>query len=188
MRGLMVLMLALLSACTSQEPAISLPLLRLAPAAFATTMPLSLSQRLTVTPLPASRGETNSPAKNLDALLEINPDQVQLAGFALGQRILTVSWDGQSLTSSRHALLPKEVDEQRVLRDVQLVYWPLATIQAALPAGWALSEESGVRTLTQGPHTIITIRYHAEPRWAGQTELENTLEHYRLVIDSKETQ
>lgn len=184
----MVLMLALLSACANVAPAISVPALRLAPAAFSGAVPLSLSQRLTVTPLPAvSQDGISPPAKNLDALLEISPDQVQLAGFALGQRILTVSWDGQSLTSSRHALLPKEVDEQRVLRDVQLVYWPTAAIQAALPAGWKLSEEGSIRTLTLGQQTAITIRYHATPRWAGQAELENTLEHYRLVIDSKET-
>ncbi|STQ91337.1 DUF3261 domain-containing protein [Iodobacter fluviatilis] len=180
MRGLIVL-LALLGGCASEVPETRLPTLRLPPAAFAGSV--SLTQRLSVSALPAN----SSPPKTLDALLEISPEQVQLAGFALGQRILTVSWDGQSLTSSRHALLPKEVDEQRVLRDVQLVYWPLATIQAALPAGWTLSEEGGIRTLTQGQQTIITIRYHAEPRWTGQADIENTLEHYRLVIDSKET-
>ncbi|MFC7422177.1 DUF3261 domain-containing protein [Iodobacter arcticus] len=180
MRGL-IIMLALLGGCTSEAPETRLPALRLAPAAFAGSV--SLTQRLSVTPLPAN----SAAPKTLDALLEINPEQIQLAGFALGQRILTVSWDGQSLTSSRHALLPKEVDEQRVLRDVQLVYWPLAAVQAALPAGWTLSEEGNVRKLTLGQENAITIRYHATPRWAGQAELENTLEHYRLVIDSKET-
>lgn len=178
MRGL-ILLLALLGGCASEVT--RLPALRLAPAAFAGSV--SLTQRLSVTPLPAN----NSSPRTLDALLEISPEQVQLAGFALGQRILTVSWDGQSLTSSRHALLPKEVDEQRVLRDVQLVYWPLATAQAALPAGWALSEEGNTRTLAINQQSAITIRYHATPRWAGLAELENTLEHYRLVIDSKET-
>ncbi|AMC34395.1 DUF3261 domain-containing protein [Janthinobacterium sp. B9-8] len=179
MRGLIIL-LTLLGGCAS-APKMSLPALRLAPAAFAGSV--SLTQRLSVTPLPAN----SAVPKTLDALLEISPEQVQLAGFALGQRILTVSWDGQSLTSSRHALLPKEVDEQRVLRDVQLVYWPQAAIQAALPEGWTLSEEGNVRKLTLGQENAITIRYHATPHWAGKAELENTLEHYRLVIDSKET-
>ncbi|AZN36314.1 DUF3261 domain-containing protein [Iodobacter ciconiae] len=180
MRGLIAL-LALLGGCASEATKMNLPALHLAPAAFGGSV--TLTQRLSVTPLPAG----GALPKNLDALLEIDPEQVQLAGFALGQRILTISWNGQSLTSNRHALLPKEVDEQRVLRDVQLVYWPLAAVQAALPAGWVLSEEGNIRKLTLDQQNTITVRYHATPRWAGQAELENKLEHYRLVIDSKET-
>lgn len=176
-----IVLLALLAGCVSPAR-IELPALRLAPAAFAGSV--SLSQRLTVTPLP---GTAVADSKQLDALLEIDASGVQLAGFALGQRILTVSWDGTVLTSQRHPLLPAEVDEKRVLRDVQLVYWPAAVIQAALPAGWTLTETADRRSLLFNAQTMIEISYQSSPRWAGKAELCNTAEHYRLLIESKET-
>lgn len=180
MRKVMVL-LALLAGCASTPARIELPALRLAPADFAGSV--SLSQRLTVTTL---SGAATPVSKQLDALLEIDASGVQLAGFTLGQRILTVSWDGKTLTSQRHPLLPAEVDEKRVLRDVQLVYWPAAVIQAALPPGWTLTETTDRRSLLFNAQTMIEISYQTSPRQAGKAELSNTAEHYRLLIDSKE--
>ncbi|MDW5416446.1 DUF3261 domain-containing protein [Iodobacter sp. CM08] len=176
------LLLGLLSACSDKAERISLPALRLAPAAFAGSV--SLSQRLTVMPLPATEAQSS---KTLDALLEIDADQLQLAGFALGQRVLTLQWDGKILQSKRHPLLPAAVDEQRILRDVQLVYWPATAIQAALPPEWRLDDDDNSRTLSLGDQAMIRITYAAKPRWAGLADLHNTAEHYRLVIDSKET-
>lgn len=177
----LVLLLTLLIGCASIPGRIQLPELKLSPADFAGSV--SLSQRLTVSALPA----TSAPvSKQLDAQLEIDPARVQLAGFALGQRVLTISWDGAVLTSQRHPMLPAEIKEQRVLRDIQLVYWPAAAIQAALPPGWSLNETAGSRSLLFHADPLIHITYQSSPRWAGQAELRNIPEHYRLIIDSQE--
>lgn len=172
------LLLALLTGCTSRP--VRLPDLQLPPAAFAGE--ISLSQRLSVSALPGTRVNTQ-----LDAQLEIDPARVQLAGFALGQRILSLSWDGKALTSQRHPLLPAEIDEKRILRDIQLVYWPAAAIQAALPPGWTLTESPERRALLFNTQTMVEIIYQARPRQTGSAEFLNKAEHYRLMIESEET-
>ena len=126
----------------------------------------------------------DSPAQPLDALLEIDPQGLHLAGFALQQRILTLHWDGQKLESWRHPLLPDSVDAGKILRDIELVYWPVAAIQASLPAGWQLEEADGERHLSLGGEIQLLIRYHVDAAGQGQIELENRREGYRLQIES----
>jgi hypothetical protein len=171
----LVLLLVLLTGCSVRLPDLQLP-----PAAFGSE--ISLNQRLSVSALPGTTVNMQ-----LDAQLEIDPARVQLAGFALGQRILTLSWDGEAMTSQRHPLLPAEIDEKRILRDIQLVYWPAAAIQAALPPGWTITDAPDRRALLFNTQTMVEIIYQAGPRRAGQAEFLNKAEHYRLMIESKET-
>ncbi|MDN3576319.1 DUF3261 domain-containing protein [Chitinimonas viridis] len=185
MRRLIATAALLLAACASTpEPRSAMPALRLAPAAFGSSV--SLAQRLTLerveNRLPGKREET---PRVLEALLEIDPSTVQLAGIALGQRVLTLSWDGQDLQQNRHPKLPAEVDGGRVLRDVQLAYWPAESIRQALPAGWVLLDDQGLRQLQQDGVTALSVRYSANPRWAGDAVLENQREGYRLQIESR---
>ena len=168
----------LLAACAS-KPEVAVPApaplqLQLSPASFAATV--SLQQHLTV----LRDGATHE----LDAALEIDPAQVSLVAIALGQRVLTVQYDGKTLQSWRHLMLPAEVQAQNVLQDVQLSFWPLAAVSAALPAGWRITEENNQRTLYQHDVVVSTIRYSATPRWLGRVELNNQRYGYRLSIDS----
>ncbi|RBL65722.1 DUF3261 domain-containing protein, partial [Pseudomonas sp. MWU13-2625] len=129
MRRLPPLVFALLlAACQSAPPRSALPAISLPPASLGAE--LSLAQRLSAAPLDPRDG-TPSPA--LDVQLEIDGDRLQLAGLALGQRILRLSWDGKTLQSQRSPLLPASVDEARIVRDIQLAYWPLPALRAALP-------------------------------------------------------
>jgi len=177
----------LLAACASrpQLPPPTLPSLQLPPAALGTS--LSLTQRLTVTRAPsAAEAYMSMPTTHsLDVLLEIDSAAVHLAGFALGQRVLTLAWDGQTLESTRHPMLPAAVDAAKVLRDVQLVYWPAASVQAALPDGWTLEDAGTDRRLSHDGKLAATIHYETEPRWAGNARLDNRLEDYHLLIESK---
>ncbi len=179
-----LLLLLCLSACVNvpqAQPA--LPRLQLAPSAFGSNV--SLAQRLTLEKVSdQARLPRGGMPRSLDAQLEIDTETVQLAGFALGQRILTLSWNGNALTSQRHPLLPAEVEAETILRDVQLVYWPATSLNAALPAGWRVVDAARQRSLQFEGRPLLTITYQAEPRWAGRAELDNLLEGYRLTIDS----
>jgi len=173
----------LLSACAtapSQAPRASLPILQLSPRQFGGEV--SLVQRLTVERLDGQA----TPAHTLDAMLEINAEHLRLAGFALGTRILTLNWDGHTLQETRHPLLPTLVDSHRVLRDIELVYWPATALRQALPTGWSLEESASERDLTQNKQRVVTIHYSAEPRWRGSAVLENLSEGYRLRIESQD--
>jgi hypothetical protein len=170
---------ALLAACNSTPPAQPGRLnLRLAPAAIGTS--IALQQHLKV--------ERTGHTDDLDAALEIDADRVELVGLALGQRVLTLNYNGKELTSWRHALLPSQVRAEDVLEDLQLTLWPAEAIRAALPSDWRVEDDGLHRTLYQGDELVATVDYSGMPRWSGKTVLENRRYHYRLTVLSVATE
>lgn len=170
----------LIAACTAapQPPShTDLPLPKLAPSTFAGAV--NLVQRLTITRL-----DGVTPPRQVEALLEIDPLGLKLAGFALGQRVLMLEWDGRKIQIQRHPQLPEQVDATRILRDIQLAYWPVTALNAGLPSGWQVEEKMQTRVLTHDGHPQLRVRYSAAERWNGRVELENQAEGYRLVIES----
>lgn len=164
----------LLSACaTAPAPPPSLSL-RLAPADLNAVF--SVQQHLKV--------ERGGRTDELDAALEGDDQRLDLVGLAFGQRVLSIHYDGASLTEWRHAMLPSQVRADAVLQDLQLTLWPLASLTAALPAGWTVADEDLVRTLRFDGAVIATVRYSGMPRWSGTVVLENLRYHYRLTITS----
>ena len=181
----------MLAAC-AQAPAVQparllqMPALRLSPASLGANV--SLAQRLTVQELPDGAVQDLPRERSLEAQLEIETGELRLAAFAMNQRVLLLHWDGHNLEVKRHALLPAAVDAGRVLRDIQLVYWPLAAVQAALPPGWTVEDTGATqRRLLHEGEVEVQIAYAgpaSAPRWQGRAELDNRLERYRLAIDS----
>ena len=129
--------------------ALATPALRLLPSAL--PQPLSLEQRLTF--VHGNRRDT------VDAMVESDADGTRLVIHAQGQVALRLDWDGKDLHQQRAPWLPTALDGERVLTDLQLVYWPMAAISAALPAGWTLAEESGRRLLRKDDAVVATVEY-----------------------------
>ena len=179
MRPLILFAALLLSACQTLPPPAALPQLQLTPAAFGAE--LALAQRLTVTDAPDDPNGAVT-ERQLDTLLQVDARQLQLAGLAFGQRVLTLHWDGRELKVQRHPMLPAAVDPARVLRDIALVFAPLPALQAALPAGWTLDESRNERTLRQAGELRLTVRY-LDGR--ARVEIDNRAEHYQLRIESR---
>ncbi len=160
-------------------PLAHLPQPRLAPQAMGVA--INLEQRLTVERAPQGQPVAT---RHLDTLLEIDATSLRMAAFALGQRVLTLRWDGTHLTSQRHPMLPAEVDATYVLRDIEWMYAPLAPLRASLPPGWALHEVGRERTLSRASEPMLLIRHECASRWVGRSTLENRLEGYRLTLES----
>lgn len=183
MRWVMAMAATLLTvACATTAvvpPPLQLPQPRLAPHTMGLT--LSLAQRLTVERAPSDRPVAT---RSLDTLLEIDSSSLRLAAFALGQRVLTLSWDGSALTSERHPLLPAEVDAAYVLRDIQWMYAPQDVLRGVLPNGWELQDSGKERILSHDAKPILLIHYDSEPRASGRSRMENRLEGYTLTIES----
>lgn len=148
--------------------------LQLAPASLGTS--LSLQQHLTV----ERAGRTD----DIDTVLEIEPDHLDLVGLAFGQRVMSLHYDGKELKTWRHFMLPKEVQGEDVLQDVQLTLWPVAAIRAALPAGWELEENDMQRTLLLNHEVVTQIDYPDRKAWGGKVILTNLRYHYKLTIQS----
>ena len=116
--------------------------------------------------------------------MEIDSERVDLVGLVLGQRVLSLHYDGKTIQTWRHPILAEELRGEDVLEDLQLTLWPVEQIRLALPAGWRI-EENGLRlTLFADDVPVTVIQYSAEPRWSGNIELINLRYHYRLTIRS----
>jgi hypothetical protein len=148
--------------------------LKLAPSALGES--ISLQQHLTV--------ERNGRIDELEAVLEVDPRRLDLVGLVLGQRVLTLHYDGQMLSAWRHPLFPAVVRDEDILEDLQLILWPADALQQALPDGWRIEENGPRRTLLIGETPVTVIRYSGQRRWSGKVELSNLRYQYRLIIQS----
>ena len=169
---------SVLAGCASAPPKApasphATPQLRLAPALLGRT--LNLQQHLTL--------QAPGHDRQLDVLLEADARHVQMGVVAMGQVAARLDWDGTTLTEDKAAWWPQEVSGSRILSDLQLTLWPVAAIQAALPAGWQLAESGNVRTLTQDGE-VVTVITRSSPQ---VVELDQRREHFKLRIESRET-
>lgn len=151
--------------------------LKLAPADLGAT--ISLQQHLAV--------ERDDKVDEIDTALEVDPQQLELVGLALGKRVLSLHYDGKTLQSWRHAMLPEQVRAEDVLQDIQLTLWPADAIQKALPAGWRIEENGLRRTLLSDDVPVMVIDYSNPVRWSGKVVLSNLRYHYRITIQSVST-
>ena len=148
--------------------------LKLSPAALGES--ISLQQHLTV--------QRNGTIDELDVALEVDRQRLDLVGLALGQRVLTLSYDGQILNTWRHPMFPAVVRGEDILEDIQLILWPVDAVRQALPGDWRIEENGRRRILLAGEMPVTVINYSGEPRWNGEIELVNLRYHYRLIIQS----
>lgn len=130
------------------------------------------------------RVERDGRIDHLDVALEVDPERLQMVGLAFGQRMLKLTYDGQTLHTWRHLLLPPQVRAEDILEDVQLTLWPADAIRQALPDGWRIEETGLRRTLLLDDKTVMLIEYSNPTRWSGKIELLNLRYHYRLIIRS----
>ena len=165
----------LLAGCATAPPAPLARLgLKLSPAALGETV--SVQQHLIV--------ERGGRIDELDAIVEIDAQQVQMVGLAFGMRVLSLNYDGKELTSWRHMMLPKQVRAEDVLEDIQLSMWPAETIARSLPPGWRIADAGLRRTLYLNDAVVATVNYSAMPRWSGTVTLDNLRYAYKLTIQT----
>lgn len=172
--------LLLLVACASapQRNGVITPPLQLSPAALGHE--ISLQQRLTVTH--AGRQQ------QADALLEVDASNLRLVMLVGPKRLLTLSWDGSELRQQRDPALPEALEGEHFVNDIQLAYWPAATIRQRLTAPWTLQEQAGSRELLHNGKLIVSIRYSSATPWLGRIEIDRPAQDYRLSIDSVSAQ
>jgi len=169
----LALLASQLMGCVAAPPPARLGL-RLPPATLGAA--LSLQQHLSI----ERQGRTDE----IDTALEVDDQRLDLVGLAFGQRVFALHFDGRSLQSWRHSLMPEQLRGEDVLEDLQLALWPIEVIAKALPAGWSIAESVRRRVLRLLDEPIMTIEYSGEPRWNGRIELTNLRYQYRLTIQS----
>ncbi len=176
MKRRLLLIATLLTGCAAPPLPSTLPPLRLPPAALGAAR-WALSQRLSVTRL----DQPDAPPQRVELQLQLDASGLLLAGFAFGQRVLLMQWDGRDLRVQRHPMLPAEVDTDRMLRDLCLTFWPAEAVRAALPEGWTWEQTATALELRQDGQVRLVVQRPT----ANIVEIVNRAEGYRLLIESQ---
>ena len=133
---------------TQSAASMATPVLALPPAALGCN--LAVQQRLTV----LAPGQA---PQSLEALLEVDAQQVQLALFHMGQRMGTLVWNGQQLHTDLSRWWPQVLQPEQVLSDMQLALWPVQAVRQALPADWRMDENHSARSLSDKLQERISV-------------------------------
>jgi len=162
-----------LTACASFWLSGGLSLLKIAPAVFGVR---TIEQRATI----SRSGEQ----KTLEMVFDLRGDSLSVIGMALGARLFSFDYDGEKIVETQP--LPSGLSAARIMNDLLLIYTPLETLRAALPASGSVVEENGTRQVFLDETLNVSIRYEDGSPWQGRTVLDNRALRYQLILDSNE--
>jgi hypothetical protein len=134
------------------------------------------------------RGAFGSRDMTMNCVVTVKDGTMTVVGLsAMGLRLFTIRYDGKTTSVENTLPVPPQLTPERLLADLQLVYWPLAALQQPLAsAAWQLSEPTpGTRRLRRDERVIAEVHYANEDPWQGRSWLVNLEHGYTLSIDSK---
>ncbi len=143
------------------------------------------SSRDTVQVLRAAFGEHEVV---LRCVVHVSPERIDVVALtALGQRALSLSWNGQDWKVETAPMVPAALRPEWLLADLQLALWPLPALQAAYaPAGWKVSEPGGgVRRLRHAGKLVAEVEYADGDPWHGRYWIANFRFDYALAIEAE---
>ncbi|MDR3414681.1 MAG: DUF3261 domain-containing protein [Nevskia sp.] len=126
----------------------------------------------------------------LRCVVHASPERIEVVALtALGQRALTVAWNGQDWKVDAAPGVPPTLRPEWLLADVQLALWPLAALQSAYePAGWTVSEPGGgVRRLRRAGQLVAEVDYADADPWRGRYWISNFRYRYAISVEADAT-
>jgi len=132
------------------------------------------------------RGAFGAREMTFNCVLAVRGDTLTVVGLtAMGVRAFTLRYDGRQIQVDNDLPVPPQLTPERLLADIQLVFWPLDALRPALARdGWQLTEISGTRRLRRGDTLVAEVHYSGADPWAGRSWLVNLEHSYTLGIDS----
>lgn len=124
----------------------------------------------------------------LQCFVDISPERLTVVGVtALGQRVFSIEFDGNTLKAERAPFAPAQVSPERILGDLQFAFWPLAAVQAAVAnSDWRISEpRSGLRRLQHGDTLVAETHHSAGNGIPARLWLTNLRDGYTLDIETR---
>jgi hypothetical protein len=186
-----VLVVLLLAGCAHRAPpaapsAAAAPPVPASPASAPRLFapPAALSPRSASQVIHAAYG---SRVATLRTAVQIDSAGLTVVGVtATGMRLFSAFYDGQRVSAERSPFVPKEVSPERVLADMQLALWPLASLQSVYAgSGQTISEPvTGVRRVVNGDRLIAEVHYASDDPWTGRLWFVNFEFGYSLTIDT----
>lgn len=134
------------------------------------------------------RAAVGSREMTLSCVVSVKDGAMSVIGLnAVGVRLFTIDYDGKQMRVEKSFAAPDAITPDRLIADLQLVYWPLPALQGALQgAGFKVSEPApGTRRLRDGDRLIAEVHFAQADAWAGRAWLVNFEFGYSLQIDSQ---
>jgi hypothetical protein len=134
------------------------------------------------------RGAFGARELTLRCVVAVKDGVMSVVGLnAMGVRLFTLSYDGKVVRTDKGVTAPDAITPERLLADLQLVFWPLASLQQTLrPAGFELNEPApGTRRLRRGDRLVAEVHHAGPDPWHGRAWLVNLEFGYTLQIDSE---
>jgi predicted hotdog family 3-hydroxylacyl-ACP dehydratase len=179
-----LLWLALLLAGCVSAPHVNAPITVGASSAWPLLSPVSLQQTRRVTQV--LRGDYADNSFTLRSVVTVDAQQLTVIGLtSMGLRAFTLKYDGHNLAEERAPQVPESLQSRQLLNDLQLAFWPLATLQQAWQAqGGAVSEPyPGTRRLHRAGVLLVEVHYAADA-WNGRVWLRHFDTPYSLFIET----
>lgn len=176
------LALLMLGACAGSPQVVPAP----ATAPLPLVAPASLGSERVVTQV--VRGAFGSRELTFNCVVTVKDGAMTLVGVnSLGLRLFTIRYDGKTVNSEAAPAVQGALIPERLLADMQLVFWPFASLEKPLhEAGWQLSEPApGIRRLRHGDRLIAEAHYVGADPWSARSWLVNFEHGYSLQIDSE---
>lgn len=129
-----------------------------------------------------SRGGRQQTMKMI-VIVEQHPDSLRIAGVSpAGIPLFTITLSGNGALDSRQFAPASGLSPERMLADLQLCLWPIASLEAGLPAQWSVQQTGKNRSLLHAHEKLIDVEYDAPPTgsFAANAALSVVLEHRKL--------
>ncbi|MGN8158852.1 DUF3261 domain-containing protein [Salinisphaera sp. SWV1] len=122
--------------------------------------------------------------RSLQVALRVVPNNLTLVGLsAMGQRVFTLDWNGQSIARGQGLDTGQRIPAKRILADLELAYWPLPALRKALvDPDLRLRQLGDTRTLWRGNKLLwLAYRGHGDP-WHSRLTVYDARLGYRLDV------
>lgn len=123
-----------------------------------------------------------------EAVLNVDAEQIYLVILGpLGQRLATLSFDGQLLTADRGDPIPINMSLKKLLGELQMIFWPLAVLNTGEGnRDWYFEEETNIRHVYYQQQLVAEIHRHSSSRWSGEFDYISRISNYHLSVRSSQ--
>lgn len=168
----LLLMLNVISACTTLQPQDAHALTLAAPFGPAR----QITQQI--------QAEWDGRRETFLCVLELDGRHIAMAGLSPdGMSLFNLNYDGRQLRLDKNPLIPDNLQPQLFISDLQLIYWPLSELEPKLPIGWHFEIRTNGRSLFHGNEKQADVQYlSTETPWPKTVVLINYIYNYRLHI------
>ena len=151
---------------------------------FQLLAPNTLEQSSTV--LLKLTSQMNGDSHHWEAVLNTDVDKIYLVILGpLGQRLATLNFDNQQMTVVRNSPIPFDISLEKLLKELQMTFWPLTTLNAGKSnQDWNFEENKHVRFVYYKHQLVAEIHRHSSSTWNGEFNYISKISDYQLSIQS----